>query len=222
MAWASVFSAAPNKYISAYNAKTARDESQANRRLQKDALTKGIQWKVRDAQMAGIHPVFALGAQTNMPAPINTDFGPSQALAQHGGEVGDRIARQRAQAQADALTRAQVAESQSRTALNMQEVSERARAAQSPTYSGGKVPGTKQLVLPPKVPFRTSPTTSAQTVQDEYGDIVEAVYGIGRLLYDMGLNVNSAAERYRNRKGAHAPVRHGPPEDRRFYGSEAR
>lgn len=202
MAWAGIFSSAPNKYINAFNAKTARDESQANRRLQRDALQKGIQWKVKDAEMAGIHPVFALGASTNMPAPINTDFGPSQALGDHFSQIGDRIARQRAQAQADALTKAQVQESQSRTALNMQEVSDRARAAQDPKYS----PTSSGLTLPPRVPFQTSPTTKAQVIQDEYGDLVEALYGAGRLTYDAYLNLREAVGPLRNTQRKGAPV----------------
>lgn len=39
--------------------------------LQKEFATHGIQWKVADAQAAGIHPLAALGAQTSSPSPVS-------------------------------------------------------------------------------------------------------------------------------------------------------
>lgn len=55
------------------NRKTAKENIQ----LQKDFAQQGIRWKVADAQAAGIHPLYALGAQTHSfaPNPVGNDFG---------------------------------------------------------------------------------------------------------------------------------------------------
>lgn len=49
-------------------------EKQAD--LQKEFAQHGIRWKVKDAQKAGIHPLYALGANTMSYAPVSvgTDF----------------------------------------------------------------------------------------------------------------------------------------------------
>lgn len=71
-----------------------------NRRSQKDAegfqreaMQNAIQWKVADAKAAGIHPLYALGAQTNMPSPmvLGDNLGP--ALADAGQSIGNALAR---------------------------------------------------------------------------------------------------------------------------------
>lgn len=52
--------------------------SQADKQaeLQKDFAQKGIRWRVKDAKLAGIHPLYALGAQTQSYSPITvgSDF----------------------------------------------------------------------------------------------------------------------------------------------------
>jgi len=41
-----------------------------NLQFQRDAANFGIRWKVADAQAAGVHPLFALGAPTFNPSPV--------------------------------------------------------------------------------------------------------------------------------------------------------
>lgn len=45
--------------------------SQKNIDLQKEFAQNGIQWKVKDAEAAGIHPLYALGANTTSFSPIS-------------------------------------------------------------------------------------------------------------------------------------------------------
>ncbi len=47
---------------------------------------EAIGWKVQDAKMAGIHPLYALGAQTHQPSPIYA--GGDQGQAPGGGNMG--------------------------------------------------------------------------------------------------------------------------------------
>jgi len=61
--------------------------------LQRDFAQQGIQWKVEDAKKAGLHPLFALGAQTHSYAPqsigsASPDF---SLLAQSGQSIGRAI-----------------------------------------------------------------------------------------------------------------------------------
>lgn len=76
--------------------------SNKNRDWQKKFAKKGIQWRVEDAKKAGIHPLYAMGAQTHSfnPVQVGSTFG--QAL----GDMGQDISRAM-YANADAPTRAQ-------------------------------------------------------------------------------------------------------------------
>lgn len=67
-----------------------------NYQAQKEFAQNSVQWKVKDASKAGVHPLYALGAQT-------TSFSPSYAgdsslagsLAQAGQDIGGAIDRTR-------------------------------------------------------------------------------------------------------------------------------
>ena len=60
-----------------------------------DTLSKeGIQRKVKDAQAAGIHPLYALGANTFSPSPIYSDTrGLGDALGRGGQQLGTALQR---------------------------------------------------------------------------------------------------------------------------------
>lgn len=71
--------------------KLAARESAANRKLQLDTLQNQIQWRVADAQKAGISPLAALGASLGMYQPVSTNF----ASKDYGfiGDLGQDISR---------------------------------------------------------------------------------------------------------------------------------
>lgn len=48
-----------------------REIAERNFKFQLDAAQQGIRWKVADAQAAGIHPIYALGAPTFSPSPVS-------------------------------------------------------------------------------------------------------------------------------------------------------
>ncbi|QGH72369.1 MAG: putative minor capsid protein [Microviridae sp. ctQch27] len=64
-------------------------EGSKNRKLQKEFAQQGIRWKVADAQAAGIHPLYALGAQTHSFQPFMTGAG--SELANMGQDVSRAI-----------------------------------------------------------------------------------------------------------------------------------
>lgn len=184
--------------------KKGEAESKKNRAAQREAMQKGIQWKVRDAELAGIHPVFALGASTNMPAPIQTDFGgyerAARGLQDTASGMFDRASQMRAQGQAEALMNAQMEESRSRTALNLVEASEAFRATQSQRGADMRH-GPDQMEFGDSK-WKTSHSPTAQTVQDEYGDFIEWLYGAARLVYDGGQNLGRSSFASSQRKAA--------------------
>lgn len=63
--------------------------SNKNVHLQKQFAQNSIQWKVADAKKAGIHPLYALGAQTHSFAPVQT--GLSDSLGQAGQSLGRAV-----------------------------------------------------------------------------------------------------------------------------------
>lgn len=75
-----------------FGSNSAKKQQQAQLELQEDFAKKGIQWRVKDAQKAGIHPLYALGAQTSQFSPIaisGNDFGAGIAAA--GQDIGRAI-----------------------------------------------------------------------------------------------------------------------------------
>ncbi|UOF82338.1 minor capsid protein [Microviridae sp.] len=65
------------------------NQANANIALQKQFAQNGIQWKVADANKAGIHPLYALGAQTHSFSPVTTGVG--QDLSAAGQQFGRAI-----------------------------------------------------------------------------------------------------------------------------------
>lgn len=59
---------------------------------QKEFAQMGIRWKVEDAKAAGLHPLFALGAQTASYSPVSVQDSVGPAMAQAGQEYGRAVA----------------------------------------------------------------------------------------------------------------------------------
>lgn len=62
----------------------------ANADLQREFAQNGIRWKVEDARAAGIHPLYALGAQTINPSPSYVGGG---NLAHNLSQMGQDVSR---------------------------------------------------------------------------------------------------------------------------------
>ena len=78
--------------------------------LQKEFAQQGIRWKVEDAKAAGIHPLYALGANTIGFSPVSTGdtYSPARGMAEMGQDVSraiqaTRTNSERTQVAADAL-----------------------------------------------------------------------------------------------------------------------
>jgi hypothetical protein len=78
--------------------------------MQKEFAQQGIRWKVEDAKAAGIHPLYALGANTVGFSPVATgdSYSPARGMAEMGQDVSraiqaTRTNSERTQVAADAL-----------------------------------------------------------------------------------------------------------------------
>lgn len=90
--------------------KSADKQAQQQYEHQKEFAQSGIQWKVKDAAKAGIHPLYALGAQTTSYSPTSvggTDFGIPEA-GQNIGRAIDATRSSPEQQAALRLTAAQI------------------------------------------------------------------------------------------------------------------
>lgn len=74
-----------------FGQKSQEKTAEKNIQLQKDFAQQGIQWKVADAKAAGIHPLYALGAQTHSFSPVSVGDSLSPALANAGQDIGRAI-----------------------------------------------------------------------------------------------------------------------------------
>lgn len=97
----------------------AREQQTRNEALQREFAQTGIRWKVDDAKAAGIHPLYALGAQT-------TSFQPSTVgvdLEAPGESIGDAVAnagQSFGRAAEAAMTRQERAVAGAQTALSLE------------------------------------------------------------------------------------------------------
>lgn len=72
----------------------ARREAALNREMQKEFAQHGIKWRVQDAMNAGIHPIYALGANTHSFTPVSVgDSQPQDFIGPAIANMGQDISR---------------------------------------------------------------------------------------------------------------------------------
>lgn len=71
--------------------KSNRENAEGNAALQREFAQQGIQWKVEDARRAGIHPLYALGAQTHSFSPIAVQDSVGSSVASAGQDISRAV-----------------------------------------------------------------------------------------------------------------------------------
>lgn len=70
--------------------KSTKDANAQNYAMNKEFAQHGISWKVADAKRAGIHPLAAIGAQTNSPSvALQADDSMGQAVSATGMQIAN-------------------------------------------------------------------------------------------------------------------------------------
>lgn len=71
----------------------AEEMFEKNVQLQKEFAQTGIRWKVEDARLAGVHPLYALGAQTHSFSPIAINSPADNSMANAVSNIGQDVSR---------------------------------------------------------------------------------------------------------------------------------
>lgn len=90
--WDSIVGAGSTLLGSALNSANQNEINQQNADLQREFAQNSIQWRVQDAQKAGIHPLAALGASGYNASP--SFVGADNGIAQAGQQISQGLARQ--------------------------------------------------------------------------------------------------------------------------------
>lgn len=77
------------------NARVQAEQAEKNRQMQLQFAQEGIRWKVDDARAAGIHPLYALGANTVSYAPVSVgqSYAGDTSLGSGVASAGQDISR---------------------------------------------------------------------------------------------------------------------------------
>lgn len=106
--------------------------------FQRETQQNAIKWRVKDAQEAGIHPLFALGASTPSSFPVAMDTRVGEGLRDMGQSVGTAVTRvldtqNREKHQLDmALGQAQLEESDARRQMYLSEAAKNRQVPAAP------------------------------------------------------------------------------------------
>lgn len=158
--------------------------------LQREFAQNGIRWKVRDAEKAGIHPLYALGAQTTAYSPVSvgaTDFATGgQNLGSAIGAMTTPKEKQGAFAKTvEGLTLTKMGLENDLLASQIRMINQPGRGPGMP--SGRTIDGQGNTMATGGQTVLTvnAKNTPAEDAESQYGEIVGEVFGIGNLLNDL-------------------------------------
>lgn len=173
------------------------DMAEKNIELQREFAQNGIRWKVKDAQKAGIHPLYALGAQTTAFSPVSvgsTDF--ATAGQNIGSAIGAMVTPKEKigdfQKTVQQLTLQKMGLENELLASSLRNVNQPGRGPGMPVGrmipGQGNTPATAQEMTAGggAVTIQVNPqNTPAQVVSDQYGDATSEVVGGMNAIDDM-------------------------------------
>lgn len=217
---------------------SAREANATNERmaaqniaLQKQFAQEGIRWKVDDAKAAGIHPLYALGANTTSFSPVSVgavaDSSMPNAMAAMGQNLGravnaTRTSSERQQAFSDAAAKLEL---EGKSLDNDIKRASLASAVRTATQAAnppmpGVVPEASKYEDRPRlisggVPLRTDPgSANAEDFEKRYGDIAQEIAGAANMYRDYLLTSGGMTPRQLLERGGRHPV------DKFFYGDK--
>lgn len=176
-----------------------RETAAKNEALSREFATSGIQMKVKDAEAAGIHPLYALGASTSSAPSITVgDVGrpsASDAFGSMGQDLSRAIAASSTESQRDQQHKRAVQKLElenmrlNNDALKQKVVSQMARTGTRSAQVGPGLPDTGPVPesdKPEERPqlfagtrWKTNPHfTNAEDWEKRYGDVMQEVMGM--------------------------------------------
>lgn len=176
---------------------------------QREFAQNGIRWKVDDARAAGVHPLFALGANTTSFSPVSVGDSSSTAMGDAVASAGQNIGRaaqaamsapeRQKAAAADALTLEKAGLENELLRTQILSLKRAQLGPPMPTLSNNQsIPGQPATAKgDPATPKnkslgmgggdKLSARTDASDAEDwetRYGDVIQNIAGVGNLIYD--------------------------------------
>lgn len=100
MVWPAIIAGAATIAGAALSNRANRKMAASEAAMQKEFAQYGIRWKVADAKAAGLHPLYAIGAQTTPYQSISTPDAMGPAIASAGQQIAGGLSRKAAEKQA--------------------------------------------------------------------------------------------------------------------------
>lgn len=157
--------------------------------LQREFAQNGIQWKAQDARNAGIHPAFAMGANTTSFSPVSIGTAPSSnwssTLGGMGADIGRAINSTRSGAQRDqAFTD------------SVQKLEIEGKSLDNDIKRASLASSVARLRDNPNPPFPSGDLTP-HSPASKFGDVPRLAMGDGEFRTDRGIsNVDDYTKRY--------------------------
>lgn len=197
-------------------------QDDGGRSAQYDFAQHAIEWKVKDAQAAGIHPLYALGAPTMSFQPTVTGgAGWGDSLSSMGQNIDDALARgMPREGQLDAMDKAakglQLKNYELQNELLATQIAKMRQSVLSKPAVPGFSPGdgiqgaSASGANTGSGNWMYGPQADAQAIEDRYDDFIAAPYGVYSFVRDLGYNVGMWAARNFNRFGAAVAAKKKP------------
>jgi hypothetical protein len=161
--------------------RSSASQNAQNVAYQKEFAQKGIQWKVEDAKKAGLHPLYALGAQTTSFSPVPvTGSATGDAIARAGANVVKSMSQSKMNKLQTDLVEAQIQESRSRSIAALAQAKATNAEADFVTKQAIESAHRRDTQLKAGgVPITKDPNWSdTQEMEDRYGDVAGSLYGL--------------------------------------------
>lgn len=218
MVWGSIAGAAISgglSYLGSRNAnRSAESNARLNADLQREFAQNGIQWKVKDAKAAGIHPLYALGANTPTFSPTSVNFqNELSGFAKSGQNIGSAIDRTMNQKQRDEWALDNHMLNRERQLAEIALIKTRTAQLRNPPMPVlGVDPNDPTEVVGRENPARgrdpvtgnpniaIGPGMTGEEAEQEWGEFGGSLYGLGKLGLDAHRTARRAVDRWYDRK----------------------
>lgn len=201
-----------------FGGSSAKKQSKKEFNRQKTFAKKTIQWKVRDANEAGIHPLYALGAQTHSYQPQSIMESPlARGLSEAGQSLAQIPAARKSPTKLTQTEAAAIAEAHSRIGLNQAHAGHydalatetnlrnmhRAQPSRDTVANANAGPAklSKDQLRAFGIDIDTNPNWSdAEKYEERYGDIISSLIGAAIIGADAKHNVQKSFPRKRAKR----------------------
>lgn len=171
-----------------------------------DFAKNSIQWKTSDAKKAGLHPLAALGASTHSPGAISVQPTNTGKAMRSMGQDLSRAMSTALNTDQKKLSAAAVENAQLNNVLLREKIKQMSGPGSAPGHSNGSevIPGQNDgrkvtmgsgSASPVGGHLSISRGSNAEQMEQEYGGVAGEIYGLFKLIKDLGRTLGKATPR---------------------------